>query len=92
MSPRRFRPWLQAFRDYAFDKRAFTGKEISAQTTAAEDFGSGWMLWNPRNVYSKDGLENEDPALYSWQRTTSGEKRSKILGKPGGARSVSDRD
>ncbi len=54
----RFRPWLQAFKDYAFDRRPFTGKEIRAQIKAAEDFGSnGWMLWNPRNIYSDDGLE-----------------------------------
>ena len=54
----RFRPWLQAFKDYAFDRRPFTGIEIRAQIKAAEDFGSnGWMLWNPRNIYSDDGLE-----------------------------------
>ncbi|HXG52847.1 MAG TPA: putative glycoside hydrolase, partial [candidate division Zixibacteria bacterium] len=53
----RFRPWLQAFRDYAFDRRYFTGKEIAQQIRAAEDFGShGWMLWNPQNVYSAEGL------------------------------------
>jgi hypothetical protein len=57
----RFRPWLQAFRDYAFDRRPFTGKEIRAQIKAAEDFGSnGWMLWNPRNTYSADGLSPEN--------------------------------
>ncbi len=56
----RFRPWLQAFKDYAFDRRPFTAKEIQAQIKAAEDFGSnGWMLWNPRNVYSADGLKQE---------------------------------
>jgi hypothetical protein len=56
----RFRPWLQAFKDYAFDRRPFTGKEIRAQIKAAEDFGSnGWMLWNPRNTYSADGLQPE---------------------------------
>lgn len=54
----RFRPWLQAFRDYAFDRRPFTGKEIREQIDAAEKFGShGWMLWNPRNVYSDEGLK-----------------------------------
>jgi hypothetical protein len=53
----RFRPWLQAFRDYAFDRRVFGAAEIGAQIRAAEDFGaSGWMLWNPRNVYSDAGL------------------------------------
>jgi hypothetical protein len=56
----RFRPWLQAFRDYAFDRRYFTGKEINDQVTSAEEFGAGgWMLWNPRNVYSPDGLRKE---------------------------------
>jgi hypothetical protein len=56
--PIRFRPWLQAFRDYAFDRRAFGPAEIRSQIRAAEDFGSdGWMLWNPHNVYSRDGLE-----------------------------------
>lgn len=53
----RFRPWLQAFRDYAFDRRYFYGPEIKSQIKAAEEFGSnGWMLWNPRNVYKDDGL------------------------------------
>jgi hypothetical protein len=56
----RFRPWLQAFRDYAFDKRQFNGEEIREQINAAEKFGSnGWMLWNPRNIYTTDGLEKE---------------------------------
>jgi hypothetical protein len=61
----RFRPWLQAFRDYAFDKRLFTGTEIRKQINAAEDFGAnGWMLWNPRNSYAPDGLkEDTEPAL-----------------------------
>ncbi len=61
----RFRPWLQAFRDYAFDRRPFTGVEIRKQITAAEDFGAnGWMLWNPRNSYTPDGLkEGTDPVL-----------------------------
>jgi hypothetical protein len=57
LPPERFRPWLQAFRDYAFDHRAFGGAEIRAQIDAADKFGSdGWMLWNPHNVYSADGL------------------------------------
>jgi hypothetical protein len=58
--PVRFRPWLQAFRDYAFDRRHFNGTEIRNQIKAAEEFGSnGWMLWNPRNVYQPDGLKKE---------------------------------
>jgi hypothetical protein len=56
--PVRFRPWLQAFKDYAFDRRHFYGPEIRDQITAAEEFGSGgWMLWNPRNIYTADGLK-----------------------------------
>ena len=61
LPPIRFRPWLQAFRDYAFDKRQFDGKEIREQINAAEQFGSnGWMLWNPRNIYTADGLKREE--------------------------------
>lgn len=58
----RFRPWLQAFRDYAFDRRYFRGKEIQDQIYAAKRFGAqGWMLWNPRNHYSQEGLERIEP-------------------------------
>jgi hypothetical protein len=57
ISPKRFRPWLQAFRDYAFDRRAFTADAVSEQIRAATDFGAdGWMLWNPSNDYNGTGL------------------------------------
>jgi hypothetical protein len=57
LDPLRFRPWLQAFKDYAFDRRPFGAEEIRAQIAAAEDFGAGgWMLWNPHNVYPAAGL------------------------------------
>lgn len=57
LPPIRFRPWLQAFRDYAFDRRLFGADMIRAQIEAAEAFGSdGWMLWNPRNAYGEAGL------------------------------------
>ena len=57
----RFRPWLQAFADYAFGGQAFGAAEIGAQIAAAEEAGTnGWMLWNPRNRYSAAGLK---PAL-----------------------------
>ncbi len=56
-SPLMYRPWLQAFRDYAFDRRNYGDKEIREQIRASKDFGSsGWMLWNPRNIYSSAGL------------------------------------
>ena len=58
ISPKRFRPWLQAFKDYAFDHRKFDAPEVAAQIKAANDFGSdGWLLWNPRNDYSETGLK-----------------------------------
>ena len=56
-SPLNYRPWLQAFRDYAFDHRLYGAKEIHDQIRASEDFGScGWILWNPRNIYTEAGL------------------------------------
>jgi len=56
----RFRPWLQAFRDYAFDRRAFGEREIRSQIEAADAAGTdGWMLWNPRNRYEDEGLAPE---------------------------------
>jgi len=49
----RFRPWLQAFRDYAFGGQPFSGGEVRLQINAAEEFrADGWMLWNPHNQYS----------------------------------------
>jgi hypothetical protein len=60
LAPVHFRPWLQAFKDYAFDKRHFTKDEIKAQVRASEQFGSsGWMLWNPRNAYEHVAHINE---------------------------------
>ena len=61
VAPIRFRPWLQAFKDYAFDRRTFDADEVAAQIRAAADFGSdGWMLWNPRNTYGAAGLAEEE--------------------------------
>ena len=54
----RFRPWLQAFKDYAFDRRHFGPEEIQQQISAADSFGSnGWLLWNPRNVYNAEHIK-----------------------------------
>jgi hypothetical protein len=51
-NPLRFRPWLQAFRDYAFRGGDFKEEKMRIQIKAADKFGaSGWMFWNPRNVY-----------------------------------------
>jgi hypothetical protein len=53
----RWRPWLQAFRDYAFDHREFGAAELRAQIDAADALDTdGWMLWNPHNRYDAAGL------------------------------------
>jgi hypothetical protein len=55
-----FRPWLQAFRDYAFDRRAFAPETIRKQIDAAEAFGAdGWMLWNPQNRYPAGAFKSD---------------------------------
>jgi hypothetical protein len=56
--PVKVRPWIQDFRDYAFDRRPFGVKEVRAQVKAADDAGAvGWMLWNPRNDYTVAALQ-----------------------------------
>ncbi len=56
--PVKVRPWIQDFRDYAFDRRPFGVKEVRAQVQAADDAGAaGWMLWNPRNDYTVAALQ-----------------------------------
>jgi hypothetical protein len=58
----RVRPWLQDFRDYAFDRRLFGVPEIRAQIKGADDAGAaGWMLWNPRNDYTGAALRPKGP-------------------------------
>ncbi|MBI4242409.1 MAG: GTP-binding protein [Candidatus Rokubacteria bacterium] len=58
----RVRPWIQDFRDYAFDRRPFGVKELQAQMKAAQDAGAvGWMLWNPRNEYTAAALRPKYP-------------------------------
>ncbi len=51
------RPWIQDFKDYAFDKRIFGVNEIRAQIRGARDGGAlGFMLWNPKNDYTGAAL------------------------------------
>jgi hypothetical protein len=52
VSSLRFRPWLQAFRDYAFRGGDFKEDRMRIQIKASDDFGaSGYMFWNARNIY-----------------------------------------
>jgi hypothetical protein len=56
----RVRPWLQDFKDYAYDRRIFGVSEIKAQIKGADDAGgSGWMLWNPKNDYTGAALRGK---------------------------------
>ena len=65
-----FRPWLQAFSDYAFDHRAFGKLQLREQIKAAEDAGSeGWMLWDPRNRYQTEALSELAKELW-WKPPT----------------------
>jgi len=60
LAPERFRPWLQAFRDYAFDRRSFSAEEVHAQINASDALGSnGWMLWNAASRFSLAGIKQE---------------------------------
>jgi hypothetical protein len=58
------RPWLQDFKDYAFDKRIFGPGEVRAQIRGTDDGGgSGWMLWNPKNDYTGAALRPKTSAI-----------------------------
>lgn len=49
----KIRPWLQDF-DLGAD---YGAEEVRAQITASDEAGGiGWMLWDPRNVYTKSAL------------------------------------
>ncbi len=62
LSAVRFRPWLQAFRDYAFDRRSFKAEAVNAQINASDAVGSnGWMLWNASSRFSLAGLRQQIP-------------------------------
>jgi hypothetical protein len=68
------RPWLQDFKDYAFDKRIFGVTEIRAQVKGSDDAGgAGWMLWNPRNDYTAAALRPKGVTA-SADRVEPGEK------------------
>ena len=56
----RVRPWLQDFKDYAYDRRIFGVTEVKAQIKGADDAGAvGWMLWNPKNDYTGAALRGK---------------------------------
>ena len=73
INPKKLRPWLQAFRDYAFGGVVFGPEQVAAQIRAANaDHTDGWLLWNPRNRYSDIGLTH----------TASTEQTASTAGEP----------
>lgn len=59
ISSLRFRPWLQSFKDYGYDRKFFMSKEINEQIKGAEKAAcSGWMLWNSSSRFSQKGLQD----------------------------------
>jgi hypothetical protein len=58
------RPWLQDFKDYAFDYRTYTPAEIRRQMDGAREAGGrGWLLWDPAVKYTKEALVSAQPAF-----------------------------
>lgn len=54
------RPWLQAFRDYAFNRRSFGDREIHAQIQGSSASGGvGFLLWNAGSRYTGAGLKTK---------------------------------
>ena len=54
------RPWLQDFRDYAFDRRKFSPQDIRDQMEGVLDAGGeDWMLWNPGVRYTREALKSD---------------------------------
>ncbi len=57
------RPWIQDFRDYAFDRRVYTPDEIRRQMDGAREAGGrGWLLWDPAVKYTVEALVAARPA------------------------------
>jgi len=57
------RPWIQDFRDYAFDGRKYSPDEIRLQMDGARDAGArGWMLWDAAVRYTPEALVSAQPA------------------------------
>ncbi len=60
VSPVRFRPWLQAFRDYAFDRRPFEGKEIRAKRIPKKQLVTAWRTLSSEPLPKVKALKLSD--------------------------------
>ncbi len=62
----KIRPWLQDFSLGA----VYDAEKVKAQITASKDAGSvGWMLWSPKNIYTKEAILSQNINT----KTTQGE-------------------
>lgn len=53
IEPKRVRPWLQYFRDYAHKRRNYGQFEVNEQVRATEEIKTcGWMMWSPSSSYN----------------------------------------
>lgn len=52
----KFRPWLQDFNMGAEYNADMVKQEIKATQDSLGDNFSGFMLWNPSNVYTQDAI------------------------------------
>lgn len=56
------RPWIQDFKDYAFDGRRYTPTQVRLQMEGARAAGGrGWMLWDPAVRYTRQALVSARP-------------------------------
>jgi len=63
-------PWYQ---DFTLGPPRYSAEHVRAQIRAGRDNGiHGWMLWNPRSVYSLDALRSESAANDSLVATGAG--------------------
>ncbi len=71
LDPKRVRPWLQSFKDYAHSKRHYKKFEIREQIRAADDVKtSGWMMWSPSSKYHIDHfLKDSSKSLLTLDKT-----------------------
>lgn len=66
IEPKRIRPWLQYFQDYAHTKRPYRKFEVTEQIRAAEKAQtSGWMMWSPTSRYHVNYFKIERSKLLS---------------------------
>lgn len=56
----KFRPWLQDFNLGAYYTADMIKQEIKATQDALGSNFTGFMLWNPSNIYTRGAVENND--------------------------------